>query len=138
MRFTLNGEAIAVEAPPMMRLLDVVRAIGIDAEVVRPAPFEGWQRTLVDAERARIMPDGGVPDVRALFATFAAKEAFFKLQWPVTAVFVDFTEAAVTLDLAAGRWTIRPLVALSVDAGRVEGRLAFSGPRVIATAWLPP
>ena len=25
MRFTLNGEAIAVEAPPMMRLLDVVR-----------------------------------------------------------------------------------------------------------------
>lgn len=118
--------------------VEQVCALGIDAEVVRDAPFEGWQRTLVDVERARLATADGTPEVRALFATFAAKEAFFKLQWPVTATFVDFTEAEVTLDLAGGRWTIRPLIALSVDAGRVEGRLAFAGPRVIATAWLSP
>lgn len=74
-------------------------SLGIDAEPAAALDGELWDAVLVEREQQWLMrqPEASRGTLATLI--FSAKECGFKAQFPVTGAFVDFREAAVTLDL---------------------------------------
>jgi 4'-phosphopantetheinyl transferase EntD len=70
---------------------------------------------------------------------FCAKEAFYKCQHPQTALELDFTDIAVTLDPATQRFAVdssRKDVRRRLRNGRLEGHFRTSGGYAFAGATL--
>jgi len=107
------------------------RAVGIDVERRRPIEPAVAQRIAVPDELA------AVPTAAAALVVFSAKESFYKLQHPVTGVFLGFRDVRVTLD-AEGRLAVELLRAagpLTVGE-RFEGRYHLGDEHVMtAFAW---
>jgi 4'-phosphopantetheinyl transferase EntD len=93
--------------------------IGIDAEPDEPLPDGVAEAVTAGGEPgalARLRADHpGVSWDRLLFS---AKESVYKAWFPLTRRWLDFAEATVTLDPAAGTFTARLLVPPPVVAGR--------------------
>lgn len=103
-----------------------VATIGIDAEPNQPLPEGVLEAIAAEEERAWVSrlagDDGQVCWDRLLFS---AKESVFKAWFPLTRQWLDFDQAAVTVDPSGGTFTARLLVAGPVLAGqRLTG---FSG-----------
>lgn len=79
-----------------------VRSVGVDSEVVG-AVHEGlWPRICTPAELEDLRSFAGTgPDERAAL-TFAAKEAFYKSQFPLTGEWVGFQDVAIELQEEPG------------------------------------
>jgi 4'-phosphopantetheinyl transferase EntD len=101
--------AIAVVA----RITDVI-AIGIDIEKRGSVQIKLWPLILVESEIAWIArtPEGQHESWATLI--FAAKEAFYKLQYPITHAWIDFKEVEVTILPNKGTFRLRPLKAISM------------------------
>lgn len=107
-------------------------AIGIDAEPDAPMLADLLPAVCRAEERAWLTArsDG----LRLARAVFAAKEAAFKAQFPLTGAWLAFTEALVTLDFAAGSFTLRfcrPTGPFA-EGAELPGRFAFRGGLVLA------
>jgi enterobactin synthetase component D / holo-[acyl-carrier protein] synthase len=120
-----------------------VRALGIDCEVVDSVDEDLWSRicTPTELERLTRLP----PEERRRQAAliFAAKEAFYKCQFPLTHQWVGFEDVAVEpLDWPAvtGALRIIPQNPLPLDeptVARVTGRFQFRDRWVLAGLTVP-
>ena len=88
-----------------------VAAVGIDAEPDLPLPPE-----------IRDVVIGSGTDPAFDRVVFSAKEALYKAWFPRTGRWLDFTEARVELDAAAGRFTAHLSVTDPAFPAAVEGR----------------
>jgi 4'-phosphopantetheinyl transferase EntD len=109
-----------------------VEALGIDCEVIASVDSDLWERICTPTERARLeqLPQAQAQRQAALI--FAAKEAFYKCQFPVSREWVGFED--VTIEVSAGDFRIAPQVPLPVADGWVaalRGRYEFREPWVV-------
>ncbi len=91
-----------------------------------------WERICTPAERERLeqLPQAQAQRQAALI--FAAKEAFYKCQFPLSREWVGFED--VSIEVSAGAFRIVPQVRLPVADGWVAslvGRYEFRGPWVV-------
>jgi 4'-phosphopantetheinyl transferase EntD len=98
--------------------------IGIDCEVIDSVDEELWSRicTPIEIERLAQLPPAEAGRQAALI--FAAKEAFYKCQFPLTREWVGFEDVVIEplgWPAAAGSLRIIPQKALPVDAQVVAG-----------------
>lgn len=111
-------------------------AIGIDMEPMRSIEPGLW-RVICDTQELRKFPANRPLGLSVLWA-FSAKEAFYKAQFPLTGVDLDFLDVDVELDLERGRFSVRvktPEHAACDIAEKGIGRLWSSGSHLGAT-WL--
>lgn len=96
-----------------------VHSIGIDAEPNLPLPEGVLEAVSLPTEREWVgdltASHPGVCWDRLLFCT---KEAVYKTWYPLAHCWLDFAEAAITVDAEAGRFSAR----LLVEGPRVAGR----------------
>ena len=115
---------------------DRYQSLGIDAEPDEPLPADVARmiRTSADCVSEPTLTPGDQPLSGRL--AFCAKEAFYKLQYPLTGVFLDFS--VVRVDLAPGSFVARLLADVPPwKAGTsFEGRWRRGRGLVVAAAWL--
>jgi 4'-phosphopantetheinyl transferase EntD len=119
------------------------RSLGVDAETIASVHAELWPRILGEAERrelAQLRSPAQRERVAALI--FAAKEAFYKCQFPLTAEWLEFEDLHIESgDFArdAGQFTVRPCRALKLQqAGAlIPGRFRVHAPYVSCGVALP-
>jgi 4'-phosphopantetheinyl transferase EntD len=114
-----------------------LRSVGLDCEVVDAVGEELWSQICTASEIERLAqlppPERG----RQAALIFAAKEAFYKCQFPLTRAWVGFEDVVIEpLDwpLSAGSLRIIPQKTLPLAAGVVAhlvSRFQFRGPWVI-------
>jgi len=109
-----------------------VEALGIDCEIVASVDAELWERICTPAERARLerLPRAQAQQQAALI--FAAKEAFYKCQFPVSREWVGFED--VTIGISADSFRIIPEVRLPVAdewVAALVGRYEYREPWVV-------
>jgi len=109
-----------------------IEALGIDCEVIDSVGPDLWERICTPVERERL---GQLPQEQArqhAALIFAAKEAFYKCQFPMSHEWVGFED--VSIEASAGAFRIVPHVQLPVTADWVTtlaGRYQFRGPWVV-------
>ncbi|MFD5320608.1 4'-phosphopantetheinyl transferase [Streptomyces sp. NPDC127098] len=91
---------------------DAVAGLGIDAEPDEPLRDPGVLDLIsLPEERPRLRRLAAVhPEVCWERLLFSAKESVYKVWYPLTGKWLDFEEAALDFDLAAGTFTARLLV----------------------------
>jgi 4'-phosphopantetheinyl transferase EntD len=106
---------------------DDVIALGIDAEPNAALPDGVFEEVLAPGERGFVASatDGsGAPDLGRLL--FSAKEAVYKAWFPLMQTWLDFTDAELSVDLAAATFRARLLVPgpvlNGVQRGEFHGR----------------
>ena len=109
-----------------------VEALGIDCEIIASVDADLWERICTPTERARLeqLPQAQAQRQAALI--FAAKEAFYKCQFPVSHEWVGFED--VTIEVSGDGFRIVPQVHLPVPDGWVAslaGRYEFREPWVV-------
>lgn len=109
-----------------------IEALGIDCEVVESVGTDLWERICTAGEQERLaeLPEAQARQQSALI--FAAKEAFYKCQFPISHEWVGFED--VSIEASAGSFRIIPHVRLPVTAEWVAalvGRFQFRGPWVV-------
>lgn len=117
------------------------------AVVVKPSP--PWRSVGLDAEDLRQL-DSGVVELITTRAErqwletlststrndhalllFSAKEAYFKLQYPMTNRFLDFSEVEIEADLAARSFRVIARVDMPPSLASVAGRFAMAEHKVL-------
>jgi 4'-phosphopantetheinyl transferase EntD len=123
-----NAIAAAVIAPA-----SEFKAVGLDIEEVGAVDVNLWPLLFSEPETLRL--GEAAPFARTCLATalFAAKEAFYKAQWPLTREWVDFLD--VEVELSDRAFSIRPLSskAWTQYLHEPEGRWIQSGEVIAAT-----
>jgi 4'-phosphopantetheinyl transferase EntD len=120
-----------------------LQGVGLDCEVIDSVDEELWSRICTPAESEQLaqLPPAGRGRQAALI--FAAKEAFYKCQFPLTREWVGFEDVLIEpLDplLATGSLRIIPQKKLPLEAGivaRLVSRFQFRGPWVITAVAAP-
>ncbi|MEE2778693.1 MAG: 4'-phosphopantetheinyl transferase superfamily protein [Acidobacteriota bacterium] len=107
---------------------DRYRSLGCDVEGDEPLSVGVAQRVCSERERDRM----GADWLRAAKIVFSAKEAFYKLQFPLTLTFLGFFDADVTLDERNGGLE----VALLRDAGTLLAGARFAGRFVVVDGYV--
>jgi 4'-phosphopantetheinyl transferase EntD len=90
-----------------------IEAVGIDCEVIESVSPELWERICTPEERKRL---AGLPEPRAqqeAALIFAAKEAFYKCQFPLSHEWVGFEDVAMEVS-DDGTFRIIPRACLPV------------------------
>lgn len=113
--------------------IDDYEGVGIDAEGRWSVDERAWDVVLTPAERLRIenLPSDRRRETAA--TTFAAKEAFYKCQYQITASWLDYTDVEVTV--CANSFSIRLLRAVPPmeDGAQFDGCHALL-PTLVVTA----
>lgn len=73
-------------------------SLGADIEQLGRVKDHLWPRIFTDVERKYLASLGSRDADRAATAMFSAKEAFFKLQHPLTGLWLEFLDAEVSLE----------------------------------------
>ncbi len=115
------------------------RAIGIDVEAVGRFHFGLDSHILTGSERAALAGLDAGDGQRARAVIFAAKEAFYKCQYTISRRRLGFHDGAVTIDSAAGIFTLTLLADAPPFATgeRFVGRFRIERGLVGAALWLP-
>lgn len=112
-------------------------SLGIDAEPNEPLPDGVLRQIARPAERDRLAELAvSHPDTHWDRLLFSAKESVFKTWYPLTGRELDFPEAELTVDPAAGTFTSRIVIDGEVPDRRLErldGRWA-AGNGLVVTA----
>jgi 4'-phosphopantetheinyl transferase EntD len=120
-----------------------LRSVGLDCEVIESVDEELWSRICLPAEIERLAQLPPAERGRQAALIFAAKEAFYKCQFPLTREWVGFEDVLIEpLDWPAGCGSLRivPQKKLPLGAERVASlvsRFQFRGPWVIAAVSAP-
>jgi 4'-phosphopantetheinyl transferase EntD len=109
-----------------------VESLGIDCEVIASVGEDLWERICTPAEQASLadLPSAQAQQQAALI--FAAKEAFYKCQFPVSREWVGFEDVAI--EVSGGSFRIVPQIRLPVTdewVASVEGRYEWRDPWVV-------
>jgi 4'-phosphopantetheinyl transferase EntD len=112
--------------------------VGVDCEVVASVNEGVWPHICVPSEVERLRTLIGQERQRQAALTFAAKEAFYKCQFPLTRAWVGFEEVAIERlggPAEEGVFRIVPQHPLTLPAAVIERlvcRFQFRGPWVMA------
>jgi 4'-phosphopantetheinyl transferase EntD len=119
---------------------DQLGGVGIDLEDWPRLSPRLEPKILTDGDRRRLKGLAGESRSIAAAAVFSAKEAFYKLQHPLTSARLGFQDAEVELDEGAGAFRLVLLAAAPpFTAGQAfEGRYAVAGERVATALWIEP
>jgi 4'-phosphopantetheinyl transferase EntD len=119
------------------------RSLGVDAEAIAAVHAELWPRILGEAER-RQLEALEAPQLRLRTAAliFAAKEAFYKCQFPLTAEWLEFEDLHIgSADFGrdAGQFSVQPCRQLKLrhPGGPIQGRFRVHAPYVSCGIALP-
>jgi 4'-phosphopantetheinyl transferase EntD len=120
-----------------------LKSVGLDCEVIDSVDEDLWSRICTPGEIERLaqLPPAGRNRQAALI--FAAKEAFYKCQFPLTRAWVGFEDVVIEpLDWPAttGGLRIIPQKTLPLEAavvGRLVSRFQFRDPWVITAVTAP-
>lgn len=118
-------------------------ALGMDSEVVGRVPPEIWATVCTPQESDWVgsLPANERP--AAVTLVFAAKEAFYKCQYPLVGEWLDFHDLSLVAgaaDPSRGSWTLRAMRDLAISAHRAGpwlGRHLFHDGYVTAGISLP-
>jgi 4'-phosphopantetheinyl transferase EntD len=111
------GFAAAVAAPR-----SGIASIGVDCEIIESVDEELWSRICTPTEQARLMRMPVMERGRQAALIFAAKEAFYKCQFPVSRQWVGFEDVDIEptgWPATAGGFRILPQKNLPVSEGWV-------------------
>ena len=113
-------------------------SIGIDAEPNEPLPAETLNMIASAVERIWIR---NAPDVQLCRdrLVFSAKESVYKVWYPITRCWLDFSEAEIEFDVAGGSFQaqLSPRNRLLKDVPRsMSGRFAVTETLLVSCAWL--
>jgi 4'-phosphopantetheinyl transferase EntD len=118
-------------------------SLGVDAEAIASVHAELWPRILGEAER-RQLTQLQAPEarLRAAAIIFAAKEAFYKCQFPLTSEWLEFEDLHIGSDdfgREQGQFSVRPCRPLKLQqAGApLQGRFRVHAPYVSCGVALP-
>jgi 4'-phosphopantetheinyl transferase EntD len=120
-----------------------LKGLGLDCEVIDSVDEELWSRICTPTEIERLTHLPPAERGRQAALIFAAKEAFYKCQFPLTRAWVGFEDVVIEpLDwpVATGSLRIVPQKALPLEAGMVAhlvSRFQFRGPWVITAVTAP-
>jgi 4'-phosphopantetheinyl transferase EntD len=114
---------------------EAVRSLGIDSEVIAEVHERLWPSITAPAEleQLRQLPQAAA-QVRAA-VLFAAKEAFYKCQFALTAERLAFTDVVIRTDPESGEFEMLPQRPLRIQAelaAGAVGRYRVHGPYVTA------
>lgn len=112
-----------------------IRAIGVDAEIIGRVTQDLWSRICTPAEIAWIERFPPHHVMTAATLVFAAKEAFYKCQYPLTGAWLDFHDAELLpdrCDLDAGCFAIHA----PAKAGQFDLPMPLAGRFAIADGLL--
>jgi len=118
-------------------------SVGLDCEVIDSVDEELWSRICTPGEIERLAQLPPAERGRQAALIFAAKEAFYKCQFPITRAWVGFEDVLIEpLDwpVPAGSLSIIPQTKLPWGAERVarlECRFQFRDPWVITAVTAP-
>ena len=96
-----------------------LQGLGIDSEAIAAVHAELWPRVLGEDELARLAELSSARRGTAAALAFAAKEAFYKSQYPLTGEWLEFEDIAIESQhghLAQGEFRVRPRRALRLAA----------------------
>ncbi|WP_020648764.1 4'-phosphopantetheinyl transferase family protein [Solimonas variicoloris] len=132
-----GGLCAAVAAPER-----IVRALGIDIEVVADVSPVVWPELLTPAELQQLARQPLAQRQRLAALVFSAKEAFYKCQYALTRQWLEFHDVVVAIETpaaAAGRFRVVPRDGFAAAAsGRVwHGRYRYAE-RWVATGVAAP
>jgi 4'-phosphopantetheinyl transferase EntD len=105
--------------------------LGLDTEILTSVGEQLWSRLCTPPEWRRLLELPAAQRGRVAALTFAAKEAFYKAQYPMTREWLDFDAVEVDFDRpegTGGDFEVVPVrtIALHIAPGeRVRGRFAF-------------
>lgn len=125
------GFAIAVVARR-----ELIAALGIDLEIVDAVSPGLWRGILTEAEIGRVSALPGDRQNRLATAIFCAKESFYKLQHPLTSLWLDFHDAEVEVAQETGLFQLtctKALVTARLGQSVFPGRCT-SGEKFVLTA----
>ncbi|AKU98457.1 4'-phosphopantetheinyl transferase entD [Labilithrix luteola] len=112
--------AVVVHRSPPMR------AVGVDAEIVRRLEPSTIELIATPAERARMYALGDVLTDDLPILLFSAKEAYYKCQYPLSKTMLDFQDVEIRLAPAARRFEARARKpSLPECVKRLEGKYVF-------------
>ncbi len=96
-----------------------LQGLGVDAEAIAAVHAELWPRVLGADELARLAELPAAQRGTAAALAFAAKEAFYKSQYPLTGEWLEFEDIAIESQdwhLPRGSFRVRPQRALRLAA----------------------
>lgn len=117
---------------------DVIGTVGIDAEPDRPLPDGVLEMISSPEERRWARPAAGGTAYDTLL--FSAKEAVYKAWFPVTGLWLDFTQTEIAADLRTGGFVARidhPAVVRHSHLRTLHGRFAVARGTIIAALTAP-
>jgi 4'-phosphopantetheinyl transferase EntD len=120
-----------------------VRGVGLDCESIEAVDEELWPRICTPAELRRLASSPAEERTRQAALIFAAKEAFYKCQYPLTQSWVGFEDVAIEPASEPGdrgAFSILPLTTLALAADFVRSlvaRFSFRDRWVIAAVAIP-
>jgi len=120
-----------------------LKSVGLDCEVIDSVDEDLWSRICTPPEIERLEQLPPIERGRQAALIFAAKEAFYKCQFPLTRAWVGFEDVVIEpLDwpVTTGAMRIIPQKTLPLEAAVVAGlasRFCFRGPWVITAVTAP-
>jgi 4'-phosphopantetheinyl transferase EntD len=115
-----------------------VRSVGLDSESVAAVHEDLWPRICAPAELVSLRAVSGARRSERAALTFAAKEAFYKSQFPLTGEWIGFADVVIDLEQTPGRdgvFVVRPQRPLRLQRRgqqRLTGRFRRHGEFVSA------
>jgi 4'-phosphopantetheinyl transferase EntD len=105
--------------------------VGIDAEDLRI--LEADVIHAVSTERERFWLAGLQPEIRHTHAVllFSAKEAFYKLQHPLTGLFLEFRDVEIEIDSSTGQFRASTKARVPKELVDICGRFRFARGKVL-------
>jgi phosphopantetheine--protein transferase-like protein len=117
-----------------------VRSVGIDMEHIGRVKQELWRQLFTSAEQDHLEQLDDEEQRQQATIMFSAKEAFYKLQYPLTGSWLNFTDAEVYLldDNQFELRLFRELSALPAKATLYRGSYSFPyAETVLSQVWSP-
>jgi 4'-phosphopantetheinyl transferase EntD len=107
-----------------------VRSLGVDAEPDEPLEAELWKSICTPHDLDRLTAAPSAVRGRLARVVFSAKECIYKVQYPLTGVFLEFHDADLAVDVASGcfRATLLRSAGPDFPAGlQIDGRFRSIG-----------
>jgi len=105
-----------------------IAALGLDLEPIDALGSDLWPNILTEMESRRISEKSRDRQVPMATVIFCIKESFYKLQYPLTGRWVDFSDVDVGFEPEAGTISLvcrEPGVAAALRRSRFNGRYAL-------------
>jgi 4'-phosphopantetheinyl transferase EntD len=107
------------------------RGVGLDAENVRALDADIVRAITTDTERLWLSGLAHEDRAQAGVLVFSAKEAYYKLQYPLTRRFLDFADVEIAASPTSGTFRVQARTETLPELALVEGRFTIANGMVL-------